>query len=418
MIWQRLLQRYRTQSLFFLLSWVLALVFSMEFVLSVSMIALIVLSVFQWQSPQQGFPIQLRSGLGDRLRAFIRRPDFVAVTIPFFLVLLTLPYSSDWGYGLERLRIKLPFLLLPFAFFSLPPLSRRQANGLLYAFVGLASLAALITGIRYGLNFEYITEQMKKGQHIPTPGNHIRFSLMLAFAVLTGAILWARRYTWRYAWERHLIGLMTVFLFLFIHVLSVRSGLLVLYLSIAFMALRYIWVKRRWGPGLAALALLVLLPVLAYQFIPSFYSKVNYARYDLEMYFKGEGATYSDSERLVSLGVGWQVVKEQPWLGVGAGDLRAEVYRRFEEQHPEIEHPKMPHNQLLTIWAGCGLWGLVVFLGAFVVPLWYRRRYGSALFASLHLIVFISYMMENTIENAVGVAFYLLFLLLGMVVLE
>ncbi len=414
MIWQRLIHSYKAQSLFFLISWVLALVFSMEFVLSVSMIALIVLAVFQWRPLSEGFPIQLRSSLSERFRQFIRRPDFWAVMVPFLLVLFTLPYSTDMEYSLERLRIKLPFLLLPFTFFSLPTISRRELSGILYIFVVLAGLAALFTGIHYGLDFERITNQMRKGQPIPTPGNHIRFSLMLAFAVLVGAMLWMRGFYWRFRWERHFILLLTGFIFLFLHILSVRSGLLVLYLSIAFLAMRYIWKERRWLQGLSILAILVLLPWLAYQFIPSFQSKVNYARHDLGMYLKGEGATYSDGERLVSLSVGLQIVQEHPLLGVGAGDLRQEVYRRFAEQYPDIEHPKMPHNQFITIWAGTGLLGLLIFIVAFFYPLYYQQHYRNALFVSLHLILFISFIVENTIENAVGVAFYLLFLLLGL----
>ena len=47
--------------------------------------------------------------------------------------------------------------------------------------------------------------------------------------------------------------------------------------------------------------------------------------WDVHLYQWDKGATYSDSERLISLSVGLDIVKDHPIFGVGAGNLRQEV---------------------------------------------------------------------------------------------
>lgn len=115
---------------------------------------------------------------------------------------------------------------------------------------------------------------------------------------------------------------MTLFLLVFIHVLSVRSGLLVLYLALLVWLLRYVFLTRRWAVAAALGIMLVLLPAAAYQTFPSFRNKLAYARWDLLQHQQGTGANYSDSDRLTSWKAGWEVGKKNPLFGVGAGDLK------------------------------------------------------------------------------------------------
>ena len=392
--------------------WMVAMVFSAEFILSQVMILLVAMAL--WER-RDGFPwLRWRESLAANTRAWWRYPPNRFIAIPFLLVLVSLLWSSDMDYSLERLRIKLPFLVLPWAFMGIPRLSRRGYHLVLYFLVALMTVACLYVGINYLLDYRAIHELMGRGKPMPTPSNHIRFSLVLSFAILSGLLLVVRRFFLRFAWERWLIPGMTLFLFVFIHVLSVRSGLLVLYVTLLVWSLWYVMRTRRWGVALAAGLVLLLLPVAAYQLFPSFRMKANYARWDLLQYRQGKGANYSDSERLVSLEAGLNVGKRSPWIGVGAGDLKREIRAEYARSFPEIEHPKMPHNQLVSLFAGTGILGLLLFLAGFFYPLFYKKNFKHPLFLALHVLIFLSFLMENTIENNFGVSFYLLFLLLGL----
>lgn len=390
------------------------MLFSAEFVLTLCMIFLLAIALFELQIDGQQIRFGLRRKLGSNLRRCWQYRALAAVAVPFFLVLVSALWSTDIGYTLERLRIKLPFLVMPLAFISIPPFGKRELQVVLYFLLAIMTVACLYVGMNYLAHFDAVNDMIGRGKSMPTPSNHIRFSLALAFAVVAGASLWWDDFRLRYDWERRLTGGMTLFLFFFIHVLSVRSGILVLYLSLSYLAAWYVWRTRRYGYGLGAILLVLALPLITYQMAPSFRQKMNYMRWDLQQYLQGKGGDYSDSERLTSLEVGLQIGNEHPVLGVGAGDLKAEVNRLYATDFHGVYEPRMPHNQLISIYAGSGLVGLAVFLLAFFYPLFYRKNFRYPLLTAFYLLIFASFMMENTIENNFGVSFYVLFLLLGL----
>ena len=250
---------------------------------------------------------------------------------------------------------------------------------------------------------------------MPTPRNHIRFSLTLALGIIAGAYLYWEKFYLKYRWEPKMILGVTAFLFVFIHLLSVRSGLACLYMAIICLSARHVYLTRNYWIGFGVLLFLLLAPVVAYYTIPSFKAKIAYVKYDRWIRANDKpGEDYSDSARLVSLKIGMQIGNEHPLVGIGAGNLKPEVYRRYAELYPEVEEPKMPHNQFVSVYAGTGIIGLLLFLVAFLYPLFYNKNYRNPLFLGFHVIVFTSFLAENTIENSIGVAFYASYLLLGL----
>jgi hypothetical protein len=68
----------------------------------------------------------------------------------------------------------------------------------------------------------------------------------------------------------------------------------------------------------------------------------------------------------------------------------------------------------LSHYAGTGIIGVLLFAFAFFFPLLYQKNYRNPLFLALHAIIFMSFMMENTVENNFGISLYLFFLLMGV----
>ncbi|MBK7406839.1 MAG: O-antigen ligase family protein [Saprospirales bacterium] len=406
------LQSYKALSISLFMIWMVAMVFSAEFILSQVMILFVAMALFEYRP---GFPwLRWRRELRDNTRTWWWYRPFLFVAIPFLLVLVSAAWSSDIPYTLERLRIKAPFLVLPWALVGIPRISRKEFHFILYFLLALMTIACLYVGLNYLVHFQEINDMIGRGKPIPTPSNHIRFSLVLCFAILSGFFLIAERFFIRYRWERWLILGLTMFLLGFIHLLSVRSGLLVLYLAVLVWLLRYVFLTRRWAVAVALGVSFVFLPIVAYQLFPSFRTKLEYVRWDLVQHQHGTGANYSDSDRLTSLKVGWEIGKRNPIFGVGAGDLKREVNLEYARSFPDAPTIKMPHNQYVTLFAGTGLVGVGVFTLGFFYPLFYRRHYKDPLFLALHVVVFASFLMENTLENNFGISFFLLFLLLGL----
>jgi O-antigen ligase len=239
--------------------------------------------------------------------------------------------------------------------------------------------------------------------------------LILATAILSGAWLWQEKFwIWR-SWERKVLAFAVVFLFAFIHILSVRSGLLSLYAFMGFALVWYVWKSRQWLIGLFLLGIMTGGIWLAVETIPSLKMRIAYMQWDWGRFnHDSDGHLYSDSSRWISLHTGWQIWSEHLILGVGAGDLLSETKKVTTQLYPSYaEDPKLPHNQFLFILASTGILGLLASLVAFFYP-WYHER-NNFLYLGLQMMAFASFIIECTLENAIGVSWFLFYSLWFMI---
>jgi O-antigen ligase len=374
------------------------------------MVCLGLITLFDWNGKTLTWNPALRMGL----RRIWKYKAWFAGTLIFFMILASGLWSTDdFPYLLERLRIRLPFLLMPLVFATLPAFSQRQYRNIFYLLLVLSTILGFGVSINYLLHFEAIQESLKNGKAVPVPINHIRFSLLMGLATLGGVVLLFEKHRLKFHWEKWLQAGCTLWLFLFVHVLAVRSGLVALYLGLLVFALYYVFKQSSWKMGVVFLLGFLLVPLLAIKFTPSLQEKIRYMRYDYEMYKKGEGKKYSDSERIISLQAGVELVKDHPLLGVGYGDLKKEIREWYAQHYPDFE-VKDPHNEFLMIAAGTGLLGLALFLGIWGFLLLYNNHYKDPFFLAFFTIVQASFMVESTIENSTGTTFVSFFLFLGI----
>lgn len=331
-----------------------------------------------------------------------------------FTLLLLAPalsvfWSEDARYWLRLVQTRLPFLVLPWTFANHPPFSDKQLKSVLYLFVWFITAVCIAVGINFLLHYDAIVEGLGRGNPVPVPRSHVRFSLILATSILSGAWLWQQKFWLKTAWERHFLGGAVVFLFVFIHILSVRSGLFSLYAAMFFAAIWYIWKSRRWMTGLAVLGLMAGGLWTAVATIPSLKMRVAYMKWDWGRFqHEDDGHLYSDAGRWISLRSGWELWRENPVLGVGAGDLLTETNRMTAQLYPSYaEDPKLPHNQFLFIMASTGILGILLSLIAFFYP-WYHER-NNFLYLGLQMMALASFLIECTLENAIGVAWFLFY---------
>jgi O-antigen ligase len=365
--------------------------------LSISMAGILVTGLVTWA----------RGGWHPRQHPLAVRRSLLVLTLLFWLVLPGAIGLDDTAYWLSRLRIKVPLLVVPVSFLLLPPLTRRQWWVLHAALLVLLFGVSLQITTTYLQDFAAINELVKQGQPLPTPGNHIRLSLLLAYGVVSGVLLFRSLSAKRSSPGRWLAGVATGSLFVFMHILSVRSGLAVLYGALLVLLVYEVLQRGRWKLAVAGLVLLVSVPVLAYQLVPSFRNKINYAKYELWMQRQGQAHDQlSDAGRLLSWRIGYDIWRAHPWLGVGPGDLKQEVMAVYAEDYPEVTRKRMPHNQFLSVAAGSGVAGLLVFLFALGFPLLTGGCWRDPHLGAFYVIILASCLVENTLENAEGVGLF------------
>jgi len=356
----------------------------------------------------------LHTHFQHNLRAFLSSPLYVSITLVFFIVLLSGLYSSDLQYWLARLRIKIPFLVLPFAFAFIRPFSKRTFYIALYAFFGIMVLSTLSVIAIYVGNVEEIATSYKMANVIPTPFHHIRYSIMLAFCIAIGLHCYIKKiYLFIKSEPMILLGF-SIFMFLFLHLMAVRSGILAAYIVLFVFALYLILANKRYALGGMFFGILIALPILAYWTMPTLQNKIKYMSYDLQQYYYYDKVeNLSDSKRIHSIQMGIKAGLQQPLIGVGYGDMKSQVQETYKKEMPKFPEEDMmiPHNQFVIVFAGTGIIGLGLFLWAILIPILTNRHYRDPLFLSFNLIVLSSFMTEPVVEVQLGTGFYLLFLL-------
>lgn len=396
----------------FLVVLLLAILYS-KFLVSVSIIALFVLAILRFNN-NPSIRIELRKDIKLNFRNYLKTHSYVALNLLFFVFLFSGVNSDNISEWLHHVKLKLPFLLLPFAFYSLSHFDKRRYYKFFYLLLFLMFVSSIPIVIDIIINQEVINDLIKRGKSIETPIDHIKYSLMVAIAVASGFLLWIKKFYLKYKWEKHLIGVLTVLLFIFIHLLAVRSGIACVYGALLVLILKELWYKNRIVSILTVLGL-TLLPVIAYFSVSSFKEKMHYMYYDMEMYLRNEGEHLSDAGRLYSYKVAFELIKSSPVIGVGIGDLRDECKKSYLELYPNKKlELKYPHNEYLFITSGIGLVGLFVFLISVFYPLFYKSNYNSSFFLGFMVIMILSFLVENTIERSYSAAMYLFFVLLSL----
>ena len=310
--------------------------------------------------------------------------------------------------------MQLPFVLLPAAFLLLPDWQPWQVRRIWLLLLAMCLVAALAATGNYVLHNKEIEQLYLQSKVMPTEPDHIRFSLLISIALVAGAALvgaggLARR--WR---TTVLIAL--VLLFLFQHLLAVRSGIVTMYAA-GFAGLLWLgWYQHRWKVALGTALGSVALGLGCLLVFPTLQNKVANTRTDAAQMESVQAANnYSMTARVYSYQAAWTIIQKHPLLGVSKVRLADEMAKEYSYRFPEIEPDRyvLPHNQYLYNVAAYGIIGLLVFLLGYYYSLGVAFRQKNVLLLLVYLIITISFAVEYTLESNIGVIVGLFFMLLA-----
>ena len=117
-------------------------------------------------------------------------------------------------------------------------------------------------------------------------------------------------------------------------------------------------------------------------------------------------------QRYLFLEAGWNIARTKLIFGTGTGDLHTEFSRYYESVDSPLEdrwRQGFAHNQYLTFLISFGIPGLLICLFALVGPLFLARRQKSFLAMGFLILVLVSMISMDTVEQAFGVAFVAFF---------
>ena len=266
--------------------------------------------------------------------------------------------------------------------------------------------------VAYYNNYYVFSQSLGFGGSLPTPINHIRYSVVIALCMLICLFFAIDNWKIKYNWERLAYGVGAAYLFYFLHVLSVRSGLALTYAGILILLIFYIRKLSRWKQ-IALAAIVILAPFIAYKTLPGFELKVNYTLYDLGKFKAGEGSDYSDAERWESWRAGLTIGNQHPFFGTGTGIFRP-VLEDYYKTVLKKETWTRPHNQWINVFAVLGLLGLTIFVFVLIYPMTFYYFWRPPLMPVLYIVQLMSMIVEHPLDTIFGTALFLVLTLLGL----
>ncbi len=348
-----------------------------------------------------------------RLKNILYHKQYALFWLVFFTVLVSGYNSENRGEWLWAVKTKLPFVFLPIVFFWKGKVAanvHRIIHDVLYVMSTLASIYVLI---RYFQDPQWATMRIDRGGSMYTPIDHIHFSIILAYVAIS-ALIFSSKFT---SGRRILYLIVGIYFVLFLHFLSVRTGLVLVYagLLMIIVMLSKKYKKIHWG--MLAVLLVFLGGFGASKVFPTLKTKIDYVKYDMGMYLSGKGKNHPDSERIMSYKIAAGLIKSKPLQGYGIGDVREIMKREHLRRYGKKNKYILPHNQYLLMLVGMGgLLSILFFVGLFG-PLFYTQHKSSFL-VILYIMLALSMMVENTIQRALPTAFFLFFLLLNIIQIE
>ena len=347
------------------------------------------------------------------IRESIRAKPFLWVfSLFFFLYLISVVYAGNLAEWWSLTHMKIPFLILPLAFAMLNPFTKREYMLILLSMVFMTVWSSIWVQVSYYENFYLFNKSLGFGGALPTPTGYIRYSIIVALSMVLCLSFAIEDVRYKFPWERWVYGFLALYLFYFLHILSVRSGLVIGYAGILILCGLYVRHLHRWKQ-FAMLALLILAPIIAYKALPGFEQKVNYTIYDFGRFQQGLGEQYSDSERWQSWRAGLVIGNKHPFFGTGTGNFRAELKQYYQDVLKKDSWVR-PHNQFINVFTLFGLTGLAVFLFTLIYPSTFRFFWDPPLLPAIFFMQIISMMVEHPLDTVNGTTMFLLTVLMSL----
>lgn len=117
-------------------------------------------------------------------------------------------------------------------------------------------------------------------------------------------------------------------------------------------------------------------------------------------------------ERIELWRASWQIIRKNWMLGVGIGQQRSVLDRQLELQHSPIANKKKnrgSHNQFLTFWIAAGIIPLFYFCFLLIYPFVAMKNRISYVYFVLILLLFLSMLVEDTLNAQTGRMMFTLF---------
>lgn len=334
----------------------------------------------------------------------------------FILSIQGMSYTTNPVEGWKDVVMKLPLVLIPLAYSTIPKISPKRIKTLLLTFASVTAFGVILSIINAYLKYQddgqashffYHAFVMFKMAPLHYFAMYCTFSIFIFLYYLKKERLQSIQIA--------LVVLATLTLFTGIFLCAVRIQFAVLALT---LPVYIFWLYYEKGSVLKPLSIVlgfsIGFSILAF-LIPSSKRRIIETYQEWSVY-RGTNKEKQTNHRVFIWSDGVKVIQEHFWIGTGTGCANDYLYERIRHQKAKFWDGKGVytlakskynyHNALLQHFAAHGIMGALVLMATFLVPLFTHRGKRSFLAYLLLLITAVSFVTESMLERQAGNMFF------------
>jgi hypothetical protein len=151
-----------------------------------------------------------------------------------------------------------------------------------------------------------------------------------------------------------------------------------------------------------------------YRFVNSlsFYNRIYQIVWEFDVYRKGGNPSgHSVTQRIEYYKMAFQIIKENFWIGTGTGGYYMSYKQKYDQNQffKDQQFRQRSHNMFLSYWIDFGIIGLIYICFALFAPVFMEQKLRSFLMLIFLLIVLLSFMNEDSLNNHDAISFFAFF---------
>lgn len=363
--------------------------------LSVAII-LLAISVF-FSQPLKGSINNLKS-----------RKGLILLISTYFIYLIGLIYTENISFGMREIEYKLSLLIMPIIIGATPSLHKERMNKLLATFV-LSCFLSAITCLAVTLienNFAYIPTYSELSIFL-SPNYfvlYIDFCIILLITSINQKLTLTKK-------TIHLFLLL--FFIAFNILLSSKMGIIIMLVILVYYCFNSL---KQYSPLLPVAV--ILAGVIGFSILVNTNKGIRTRFTNLQKALSSENidknSTESSKVRLLIWEQAVNIIKTEPLLGVGTGDSKDSLLKKYEEAEIShaIEKKYNTHNQYLEWLITLGIAGFLILEGSIIFVLIQAIKKKNSILVWFIIINSLAFLTESTLETQAGLIFFSLFFVL------
>jgi len=290
--------------------------------------------------------------------------NMVVIAVMLFLVLhvVGLLWTSDLQWGLHILKKELKFLWLPiFMLF----IKKEHIKYYIGAFLAAMTFAEITS---YAIWLEIIAPFGNATVYNPTPFNtHITYNPFLALTIyiLLYFIIFDKTIDKK---QKYIYAFFVITMSINMFITGGRAGQVMYFSMIILLAFQY-FEKQFFKALLVSAIVIPTIIFIAYKSSTVFKDRIHLAINQIENYEQNKNT--SVGLRLTFALNSWEIIKQNPFIGVGTGDFKSEYVKINSIKTPQLKPTTNPHNMYTLELVQFGLLGL----GSLLLISFYQIRF-------------------------------------------